>query len=167
MPKIARCQTSSREGSWWTNGRVALCSAIRIYIGENTRFYRVLAAPVEIKRAFRARLIPFRSFQRVHIRLAWMYFIDVEHFNRIRSSRERRSVLSKSCPGGTWPDLRFLAWGSPFLDAICYSSSVKPPVKILTDCHKHFFFCFFVSRDLIINDERSISVNQVLTTQKF
>lgn len=52
MPNIARCKPIfSRKRSSQTNERVALCSAIRIYNGKNTRFYRVLAASVEIKRA--------------------------------------------------------------------------------------------------------------------
>lgn len=52
MPNIARCKPIfSCKRSSQMNERVALCSTIRIYNSKNTRFHRVLAASVEIKRA--------------------------------------------------------------------------------------------------------------------
>lgn len=87
VSKTARCKpTFSHKRSSRTN--VAFCSTIWIYNGKNTRFYRVLAAFVEIKRAFRTRLTPFWLFHCAHSRSVWMYFIGVAHFNRFRSSKD-------------------------------------------------------------------------------
>jgi len=102
--KITRCKPAFSRGPWSraTSKRVALCSAIRIYNGGNTRFYRALAASVEIKRAFRARLTLFRLSRCgscARSRFMRTYLVDVEHFNRIRSSADQRSP-SKSCSEG-------------------------------------------------------------------
>jgi len=52
MPNIARCKPIfSCKRLSQANELVALCSTIRIYNSKNTRFYRMLAASVEIKRA--------------------------------------------------------------------------------------------------------------------
>lgn len=124
MQKMALCKSIfSCKRSLRMNKRVSLCSAIRIYNGENTRFYRVLAAFVEIKRPFRAHLTSFRSSHRVHSYFIWTYFIGMEHFNRFHSSRDlQNSVKILFWRNGL--NLRFIVLGNLFLSLVIMLSVI-------------------------------------------